>query len=148
MSKPMIRVVSIHVVLTLCLASHLTADSQEARLRVTHRDLVPRCLGNEPLDGSKRSWTFAPGPMTMAFTMRSPDRPERPAPPAAAGTAAVSFTVEPGHRYEVEVRADQTAFSTRDWRTGRWRPVVRDRTTDRIVSSDPEWTESCGVRPR
>jgi hypothetical protein len=73
--------------------------------------------------------------------MRNQPRPGRaPAGDADPGTAIVRFTPEPGHRYEVEVRADAAAFSARVWPKGHWTPVVRDRTTDRVVSGDPEWT--------
>jgi len=44
------------------------------------------------------------------------------------------------------VRADSTAFSTRVWRSGEWTPVVRDRTTDRIVSSTPVWSAQASCR--
>lgn len=76
----------------------------------------------------------------LAVTMRNQPRPGMaPAGDADPGTAIVRFTPEPGHRYEVEVRADAASFSRRVWTTGAWAPVVRDRTTDRVVSGDPEW---------
>ena len=62
-----------------------------------------------------------------------------PADGADPGTAIVAVHAEPGHRDEVEVRADATTFSTRVWPKGAWMPVVRDRTSERIVSGDPEW---------
>jgi hypothetical protein len=68
--------------------------------------------------------------------------PRSGVPSAEAGFAAVSFATEPGHRYEVEVRAPAASFSARVWTRGEWKPVVRDRTPDHIVSSDPEWPES------
>ncbi len=72
--------------------------------------------------------------------MRNQPRPGMaPADGADPGTAIVRFSPESGHRYEVEVRADATTFSTRVWPQGEWTPVVRDRTAERIVSSDPEW---------
>jgi hypothetical protein len=43
------------------------------------------------------------------------------------------------HKYEVEIRAPATTFASRVWKNGDWKPVVRDRTVDRIVSSEPEW---------
>jgi hypothetical protein len=33
------------------------------------------------------------------------------------------------------------AFARRIFKRGTWKPVVRDRTTDRIVSSEPVWSE-------
>ena len=44
-----------------------------------------------------------------------------------------------GHRYEVEVRAAPQTFSTRVWTEGHWAPVVRHRTADRLVSTEPVW---------
>jgi hypothetical protein len=58
------------------------------------------------------------------------------------GVAVVAFTLEAGHKYEVEVRASPTAFSSRTWERGEWKPVVRDRTIDRIVSGEPRWSGS------
>jgi hypothetical protein len=47
----------------------------------------------------------------------------------------------------VEVRAEQEAYYTRTWRAGEWQPVVRDRTTDRVVSDQARWVEA-GCQPR
>jgi hypothetical protein len=58
------------------------------------------------------------------------------------GIAVISFTPEAGHKYEIEVRGDAAAYSRRVWTKGEWQPVVRDRTTDTIVSSDPKWIET------
>jgi hypothetical protein len=75
--------------------------------------------------------------------MRVP-RKGSPAPKEGPGVATVRFALEAGHRYEVEVRAPALSFSWRVWVQGEWKPVVRDRTVDRIVSSEPEWTsEGC-----
>ena len=81
--------------------------------------------------------------------MRNQPRPGMaPAGDSDPGTALVRFTPEPGHRYDVEVRADATTFSTRVWPKGAWLPVIRDRTTERIVSGDPEWAAPpCAPRP-
>jgi len=57
------------------------------------------------------------------------------------GTAAVKFTPQAGHKYEIEVRAPADAYATRVWERGKWAPAVRDRTADRIVSGEPEWTD-------
>ena len=43
---------------------------------------------------------------------------------------ALAFDAHTGHRYEVEVRADAEAFSSRRWKAGSWTPVVRDRTVE------------------
>lgn len=61
---------------------------------------------------------------------------------AAPGFAALTFTPEDGHRYEVEVNAPVMANSQRVWPRGEWTPVVRDRTSDRVVTGEPEWLES------
>ena len=82
--------------------------------------------------------------LSLVVTMRQQARPGRSLP--EPGIALVTFTAEPDHRYEVEVRAEPAAFSARAWRATEWTPVVRDRTVDRIVSHPPEWRDPCGVR--
>jgi hypothetical protein len=132
---------SIVVVLSLISASIAAADAQpsEARLRVTQRALVVQCFNGAPVAARTRAWTVT-APVTLAVTMRNQPRPGMAhAGDADAGTAIVQFTPEPGHRYEVEVRADAAAFSARVWPKGGWVPVVRDRTADRVVSGEPEW---------
>jgi hypothetical protein len=117
----------------------------KVRLAVTQRDLVPECLNGSGVERGTRGWTIAPGQVSLVLSMRSQARPGRPQPDS--GHASISFTAEADHRYEVEVRAEPEAFSSRAWRAGEWTPVVRDRTTDRLVSSEPQWTAgSCGVR--
>jgi hypothetical protein len=110
------------------------------RVRVTQRYLVTRCFNGNPVDSGTRKWDVAPGPVTLTFSMRSEPRTGGPAPDS--GTATVSFNAETGHQYEVEVRADPATFSTRVWRANEWIPVVRDRTTDRIVSDAARWSET------
>ena len=120
-------------------AAVLAASAPEpARLKVTRADLVPQCLDGTPVPPGRRSWDLAAGESSLVFSMRSQPRHGGVAPDS--GWAAIRFTAEPGHRYEAEVRADATAFSTRVWRSGEWTPVVRDRTTDAIVSSAPIWS--------
>jgi hypothetical protein len=121
-------------------------------IRVTQRDLVARCFNGADVNASTRAWDVAPGPVTLAFSMRGQERPGRSLPDP--GTAEVTFTAETGHRYEVEVRADGAAFSARAWTAGEWIPVVRDRTTDRVVSDAARWvgpecrpTSPAGARP-
>ena len=108
-------------------------------IKVTQRDLVSRCFNGNAVDAGTRDWEVAPGPVTLAFSMRGQARPGRSLPDA--GTAEVTFTAEAGHRYEVEVRADAAAFSSRAWQAGEWIPVVRDRSTDRIVSDAARWVD-------
>ena len=66
---------------------------------------------------------------------------------AEQGFAAVTFALEEGHKYEIEVRAPAAAFSTRVWPKGDWEPVVRDRTSDKLVTGDPSWRESESCPP-
>lgn len=123
------------------LAASIAADAQtsEARLRITQRALVVQCFNGAPVAPRTRAWTVA-APVTLAVTMRNDPRPgAAPAGDADPGTAIVQFTPEPDHRYEVEVRAEAAAFSARVWPKGDWVPVVRDRTSDRVVSGEPEW---------
>jgi hypothetical protein len=126
----------------------LSADETRARLTVTHRSLVPLCFNSASVDNT-RHWSVDSSPVTMAFTMRN--QPRTNVPPhqrienTPSGVAVISFVPEPGHNYEVEVRADATAYSRRVYPKGEWMPVVRDRTTDRIVSGAPEWGKNaCG----
>jgi hypothetical protein len=140
--------------ITMAMAGLLIAGGSSAQprnhgasLTITQRALVVQCLDGLPVPDGRRSWTVS-APVTLAVTMRNQPRPGMaPAGDVSPGTAVVRFTPEPGHRYEVEVRADADSFSTRVWTAGAWRPVVRDRTTETIVSSPAEWVASppCGV---
>ena len=125
------------VVLLLSILNVAGLDEPQARVRVTHRDLIPTCLNAAAVAPGKRSWNLEPGRFSMVLTMKRNER----AGPASPGLASISFDVEVGHRYEIEVRATTEAFSSRVWRRGEWTPVVRDRTTERIVSAAPEWIE-------
>ena len=118
----------------------LAQPAPNAKVKVTQSHLTPTCLDGKPA-GDKRTWTLATGDHTMAFTMRNEPRSGGAAASAESpGVATVTFGLEAGHDYEVEVRADPTTFSRRVWQPQQWTPVVRDRTTDRIVSSEPRWT--------
>ena len=77
--------------------------------------------------------------MQLTFTMRNEPRPG--VANHEPGLAVISFSPEVNHRYEIEIRADVESYSTRVWARGEWKPVVRDRTTDAIVSSEPRWIE-------
>jgi hypothetical protein len=117
-----------------------------AKVKVTQSHLSPTCLDGKPT-GDKRTWTMATGDHTMAFTMRNEPRSGGDASSAGSpGVATVTFRLEAGHDYEVEVRAEAMTFSRRVWPPQQWTPVVRDRTADRIVSSEPQWTGD-GCRP-
>ena len=127
--------------LTLCIGFFLAScamaqpSARPARLKATNAHLVVTCVAGKPA-GKTRTWNLSE-PTTFTFTMRNQPRPgvanEDP------GMATIAFTPEAGHEYDIEVRGDAAAFSTRVWKAGAWKPVVRDRTSDRIVSSDPTW---------
>ena len=111
-----------------------------APVKVTHSHLVPTCLDGRPAT-DQRAWTLLEGSHTAAFTMRNEPRSGIAAESSdSPGVATVTFSVEAGHKYEVEVRAPAASFSKRVWERGQWTPVVRDRTVDRIVSGEPSWT--------
>ena len=127
------RLSAFATLMVLCSVASLTARS-DTRLAVTQRALVVHCLNGAAVPADRRSWTVT-GPVTLAVTMRNQPRPGMaPAGDSDPGTAVIDFTPEPGHRYEVEVRAAAATFSQRVWPKGDWTPVVRDRTTDAIVS--------------
>ena len=113
----------------------LWATQQTADVRVTNSHLQTACVDGKASE--RRKWDLAQRETTMVFTMRNQPRPGMSG--AEAGFAAITFTPEPGHSYEIEVRSDPMMYSTRVWPKGEWRPVVRDRTTDQIVSSAPLW---------
>ena len=116
-------------------------------VKVTQRYLEPVCLDGAPVKSGARQWKLDAGEHALAFTMRND--PRQGADPqqkgdseGGPGIAVVSFTLEAGHKYEVEVRAPGTSFSSRVWKRGDWKPVVRDRTADRVVSAEPQWSEA------
>lgn len=127
--------------LLLMLASTPQSPGGSAEVRITNRSLAATCVAGKPA-GQQRKWRFS-APTAITLTMRN-----RPRPGVAnqdPGAAMVMFTPEPGHAYEIEVRAEPLAFSTRVWKAREWKPIVRDRNTDRIVSGDPTWVEAgCG----
>lgn len=117
----------------------LTAStvSSEDSVRVTHRHLEPVCVGDAAVRQRQREWPTVATPVALTLTMRN--EPRWGADNRAPGYATVQFTPARGHRYEVEVRAGSSTFSRRVWPEGQWTPVVRDRTTDQIVSTAPTW---------
>jgi hypothetical protein len=105
-----------------------------AEVDVKQKLLVPGCLDGTPLKPYQRRWRLELRPHTASFTMGSD--------PRQAGFATVRFTPVGNHKYEIEVRTeDSMAFARRIFKRGTWKPVVRDRTTNRIVSSEPEWSD-------
>lgn len=136
----MLRLGAMTMMVTAWLGSPTQASGidQAAEVRVSHRSLVVACVDGRRVDGRQRQWKLAQ-PTSFAFTMRNDPRPG--ISNREPGHAVISFTPEAGHRYEIEVRADASAHSLRVWARGEWKPVVRDRTTDQIVSSEPQWVE-------
>jgi hypothetical protein len=137
------------MVLELLLAAFLpqapTEPASKVEVKVTQEYLVPVCVNQSPVDAGDRRWLLAPGSYALAFTMRNTPREGVPAADAAPGIAVVRFTLEARHKYDVEVRAPAMTFAARVWKRGEWKPVVRDRTVDQIVSTEPEWRASgCG----
>jgi hypothetical protein len=114
-------------------------------VKVTQKHLQPLCLDGAPVTAGRRRWRLGLQSHSLAFTMRNDPRPGTADAGAAPGIAVISFTPEAGHRYEIETRAPVSTYGRRVWKQGEWKPVVRDRTVDRVVSSDPEWREAaCG----
>lgn len=124
-------------VATLPLHAQRSAD-----VRVSNSSLQVACVDGKA--STQRKWDLPQREVTLSFTMRN--RPRPGVENAQAGFAGITFTPEPGHEYEIEVRAEPQTYSTRVWPKGEWRPVVRDRTTNQIVSNDPKWTDQpmCG----
>jgi hypothetical protein len=119
-----------------------TTEAVDAEVKVTQKYLQPTCLDGSPVKDA-RHWRLSLTGHRLSFTMKNEPR-HAASPEASAGYASVRFTPEAGHRYEIEVRAEPTSFSERVWKRGEWKPVVRDRTTDEIVTSEPEWDdEAC-----
>lgn len=123
--------------LVLTAAAAMGAAAPTGSLKVTQRHLVPVCRDAAPVPAGTRSWPVGDTQVTLTFTIRNEPRPG--IANTAPGHATITFTPEPGHRYEVEVRADAGTFARRVWPAGAWAPVVRDRTLDRVVSSTPSW---------
>jgi len=114
-------------------------SAHRVEVKVTQKYLVPACLNGRPVDAGERRWRLAPGSHSLAFTMHNAPRQAVAGADVAPGIAVVRFMLDAEHKYEVEIRAPATTFASRVWKNGDWKPVVRDRTVDRIVSSEPEW---------
>lgn len=113
------------------------ADAPVARaeVNITQKLLVPACLDGLPIKARERRWRLETRAHSVSFTMGTD--------PGEAGFATVRFVPEAGHKYEIEVRTDEaTAFARRSFPRGKWKPVVRDRTADRLVTGEPEWSSS------
>ena len=111
------------------------------RVRVTQRYLVARCFNGNAVDPGTRKWDVAPGVVTLAFSMRS----DSPAPAVRCPTPAPPRSAsKPKRATATKWRYAPTpaTFSSRVWRANEWIPVVRDRTTERIVSDAARWSEA------
>lgn len=137
-----IRLVVAAIVLTACASearpTQPSPAAKVAEVRISNSHLSAVCLNGTSVKDSARDWRLA-GSTSMVFTMRNDPRPgiENQAP----GLAAIEFAPLAGHRYEIEVRGDTSAFSRRVWPQGQWKPVVRDRTIDQIISGEPRWID-------
>ncbi len=129
---------SLSAVLLVMVAAQATPPA--ARLAVTQRALVPVCVDHSRVSPGQRRWILGAAPFTITFTMKN--APRRGIDNQPPGYATVTFTPEPSHRYEVEVRAAPGTFAARVWPQHEWTPVVRDRTTERIVTASPTWSDS------
>ncbi len=142
----MIRIASNAAVVLLVVTSCAVAGptAAPAAVRITNAHLVATCLDGKAITGGARQWNLT-APASLTLTMRN--EPRSGVTNVPPGVAVITFTPEDGHRYEVEVRASVTANSQRVWPRGEWTPVVRDRTTDQIVSGEPQWQDEprCGV---
>lgn len=129
------------VAVPLLMPMFAVQDESAARveIKVTQKYLEPVCLDGRSVDSGERRWRLAPGGHSLAFTMRNEPRSTVANAGVVPGIAVVRFMVDAEHKYEVEIRAPATTFTSRVWKSGEWKPVVRDRTEDRIVSSEPDW---------
>ncbi len=108
---------------------------------------MPLCLDGNPVDSGQRRWRLAPGQHVMRFTMRNAPRVGAGGLDVEAGDASVTFTLEAGGKYEVEVRAPGQSYARRVWAKGEWIPAVRQRNPDRIVSGEAVWENGPCRRP-
>jgi hypothetical protein len=114
-------------------------SSNAVDVKVTQKYLMPVCLDERRVAPGERDWRLSPGSHSLAFTMRNASRRGVEGAAVAPGIAVVRFILDPEHTYEVEIRAPAATFASRVWKRGDWKPVVRDRTANRIVSGEPEW---------
>lgn len=133
---------AIAVLATLGMSVTGDGASPLVEVKVTQKFLQPLCLNGVPVKRGERRWRLGLREHSLAFTMRNQPRPGAPDSDATPGVAVIGFTPEAGHRYEVETRAPESTYSWRVWKRGEWKPVVRDRTVERVVSTEPEWRES------
>lgn len=117
------------------------AEPSTAPVKITQKYLAVLCLDHEVVKEGQRSWKLPLTEHSLTFTMTNKPRSGNSNTNVDPGMAVIHFTPVSGHRYEIETRAAGESYSTRVWKKNEWKPVVRDRTTGLIVSSDPEWVD-------
>ena len=111
-------------------------------IKLTQKYLVAVCVDGAPVKAGERRIRVSPGEHTLAFTMRNAPRSVASGTGVGPGIAVVRVSVETGRRYEAEIRGPVESYSTRVWTRGEWKPAIRDRTLEQIVSGDPVWLEA------
>src|SRR5690349_13863228 len=130
-------------ILILAAVLRLTAEEpNKAHVKITQKHLSLLCLDQKAVKDSQRSWDLPPTEHSLTFTITNQPRSGTSNGQVDSGVAVIRFTPIGGHLYEIEIRGPGESYSTRVWRKSEWKPVVRDRTTGLIVSSDPEWVET------
>jgi hypothetical protein len=128
------------VLLAFLVSAPSPLPDQAVTVRVTHGALVPLCLDSADVAHRARKWKLAPGEHTLTLTTHNQPRAGIASPDAGIGR--IHVTLVAGHKYDVELRAVAGAYSTRAWKKAEWSPVVRDRTTDAVVSDAVEWIDA------
>jgi hypothetical protein len=118
----------------------LQAAEPTAHVKITQKHLSILCLDQKVVKDNQRSWDLPPTEHSLTFT--TTNQPRSGNSNADPGVAVIRFTPVSGHLYEIELRGPNESYSTRVWRKNEWKPVVRDRTTGLIVSTDPEWVDT------
>jgi len=134
-----LRLFTVAAILAIAPFAAAGQGARTASLTITNAHLVAQCLDGKAVDAGTRRWEVS-APVSLTFTMKNEPRPG--IENAAPGSATIAFTPEDGHKYEIEVQTVASANSFRVWPKGKWAPAVRDRTSDRIVNSPPQWTEA------
>ena len=135
------RITLVPLILLVALSRLPAEEGSHVQVKITQKYLVALCLNEERVKESQRSWNLPTKEQSMAFTMKNQPRSGNNNREVDSGVAVIHFTLVDGHHYEIETRGPSESYSTRVWRKNEWKPVVRDRTTGLIVSSDPEWID-------
>jgi len=116
-------------------------EPSKVHVKITQKHLSMLCLDQKVVKNNQRSWELPLTEHSLIFTIKNQPRSGNSSN-VDPGVAMIRFTPENGHRYEIEIRGSAESYSTRVWRKNEWKPVVRDRTTGEIVSTDPEWVQT------